>query len=140
MLSNWADYLLQYNFTIVHCPGVLNILPDYLSRMYPGTNELASGTVKLNMVGEIPKKPVTELKQFIRERIRNEHSEASTNALQPRSVRIKDYMITFDAVSINPPSASPVSSVSTTGSCVLNVLNHQIHLLYQFLELNTLLE
>ena len=72
MLSNWADYLLQYNFTIVHCPGVLNILPDYLSRMYPGTNELASGTVKLNMVGEIPKKPVTELKQFIRERFDKE--------------------------------------------------------------------
>jgi hypothetical protein len=33
MLCNWADYLLQYNFTAVHCPGVLNILPDYLSQM-----------------------------------------------------------------------------------------------------------
>ena len=55
----------------MHCPGVLNI-PDYLSRMYPGTNEPVSGTVKLNMIGEIPKKTVTELKQFIRERFDKE--------------------------------------------------------------------
>ena len=35
MLANWLDVLLDYDFTITHCPGVLNVLPDSLSRMYP---------------------------------------------------------------------------------------------------------
>lgn len=35
MILNWLDELLDYNFTVVHRPGVLNILPDHLSRLYP---------------------------------------------------------------------------------------------------------
>jgi transposase InsO family protein len=34
MLNNWLDQLLDYNFTIIHMPGVLNILPDKISRLY----------------------------------------------------------------------------------------------------------
>lgn len=34
MILNWLDTLLDYDFTIVHCPGVLNVLPDALSRIY----------------------------------------------------------------------------------------------------------
>lgn len=35
MLANWLDVLLDYDFTITHCPGVMNVLPDALSRQYP---------------------------------------------------------------------------------------------------------
>ena len=36
MLNNWADELLNYDFDIVHCPGVEMVLPDHLSRLYVG--------------------------------------------------------------------------------------------------------
>jgi hypothetical protein len=38
MLVGWLDSLLVYNFTIIHKPGILNILPDALSRLYPAKN------------------------------------------------------------------------------------------------------
>ncbi|ORE01626.1 hypothetical protein BCV72DRAFT_235981, partial [Rhizopus microsporus var. microsporus] len=31
MLINWFDTLLQYDFKVVHLPGIDNILPDTLS-------------------------------------------------------------------------------------------------------------
>ena len=35
MILSWLDVLLDYSFRIVHCPGVLNVLADSLSRLYP---------------------------------------------------------------------------------------------------------
>jgi hypothetical protein len=35
MLTNWQDTILNYNFTINYRPGILNILPDALSHLYP---------------------------------------------------------------------------------------------------------
>lgn len=34
ILMNWLDTLLSYNFTILHRPGILNILPDTFSRIF----------------------------------------------------------------------------------------------------------
>jgi hypothetical protein len=34
MLQSWLDVLLEFSFTVVHCPGVLMVLPDALSRIY----------------------------------------------------------------------------------------------------------
>lgn len=34
MLTDWYDEIYQYDFTITHLPGVLNIIPDALSRVY----------------------------------------------------------------------------------------------------------
>lgn len=39
MLINWLDELLNYDFTIIHKPGVLNVLPDHLSQLYPEVNQ-----------------------------------------------------------------------------------------------------
>ena len=39
MLRDWLDVINTYDFTIVHCPGVLNVLPDALSRCYPALPE-----------------------------------------------------------------------------------------------------
>jgi hypothetical protein len=33
-VQQWMDELLMYNFTVHHRPGILNVLPDSLSRMY----------------------------------------------------------------------------------------------------------
>jgi RNase H-like domain found in reverse transcriptase/Reverse transcriptase (RNA-dependent DNA polymerase)/Integrase zinc binding domain len=35
MVEDWLDVIMSYDFTVTHCPGVLNVLPDALSRMYP---------------------------------------------------------------------------------------------------------
>jgi transposase InsO family protein len=34
MLERWLDELLEFNFEVAHIPGVLNVLPDCLSRLY----------------------------------------------------------------------------------------------------------
>ena len=52
MLNYWAFTLLEYNFTIVHRPGVLNILPDALSRLYgpPLGEKEAAHLQQLNVI------------------------------------------------------------------------------------------
>ena len=35
MLTSWQETILDYNFTVKYRPGVLNILPDALSRLFP---------------------------------------------------------------------------------------------------------
>ena len=37
IMYNWLDVILSYDFTIIHRPGDLNVLPDALSRLYPST-------------------------------------------------------------------------------------------------------
>ena len=34
MLTQWAGHLLSYDFEILHLPGLLNVLPDALSRLF----------------------------------------------------------------------------------------------------------
>ena len=36
MMIAWMDTILQYDFKIVHLPGVSNVLPDVLSRLFCG--------------------------------------------------------------------------------------------------------
>ncbi|EIE83945.1 hypothetical protein RO3G_08655 [Rhizopus delemar RA 99-880] len=35
MLIKWLDVILDYNFSVIHVPGLENVLPDKLSRLYP---------------------------------------------------------------------------------------------------------
>ena len=74
MLNYWAYTLLEYNFSIVHRPGILNTLPDALSRLYPSLSEegkAANQVDQLNNIDlDIRSKHVNrELQQFIRERL-----------------------------------------------------------------------
>ena len=50
MLANWSDKLLDYNFTVIHCPGISHVLPDYLSRMYHLLEEPRVGIPQINLV------------------------------------------------------------------------------------------
>ena len=37
MMTTWMDTLLSYTFTPIHSPGILNILPDHLSQIFPSS-------------------------------------------------------------------------------------------------------
>lgn len=38
MVQEWLDVLIEYKFEAIHCPGVRNILPDVLTRIYPSNS------------------------------------------------------------------------------------------------------
>ena len=38
MISRWNDFLSQYTFEVTHIPGIKNVLPDLLSRLYEEGN------------------------------------------------------------------------------------------------------
>ncbi|CDH61115.1 hypothetical protein RO3G_08665 [Lichtheimia corymbifera JMRC:FSU:9682] len=40
MMIGWLDRILEYKFDVVHLPGLDNILPDQLSRLFPMAKEL----------------------------------------------------------------------------------------------------
>jgi hypothetical protein len=55
MLESWHDQLCEYDFTVVHRPGIHNILPDALSRLFPPPSVEGEGaTVKLAVVTRDP--------------------------------------------------------------------------------------
>lgn len=35
MMIGWIETLLDFDFDVIHIPGILNKLPDLLSRLYP---------------------------------------------------------------------------------------------------------
>ena len=39
MINTWLETLLSFDFTIVHRPGILNVLPDRISRFYDADDE-----------------------------------------------------------------------------------------------------
>ena len=43
MMINWLDTLLNYTFTVVHLPGLKNVLPDRLSRLFTPSAQLEGG-------------------------------------------------------------------------------------------------
>ena len=53
MLTAWQETILDYNFKVVYRPGVLNVLPDALSRQFPSelwTDRIA-GTAPVKLYG-----------------------------------------------------------------------------------------
>jgi hypothetical protein len=68
MMLNWVDILFDYDFTVVHRPGILMILPDALSRMFaPGENVVGQKIRIVSSVNKV-KYPDRELYQFINQR------------------------------------------------------------------------
>lgn len=74
MLNYWAYTLLEYNFTIVHRPGILNTLPDALSRLYPSLSEEGKAANQVDQLNAIDldirsKRVNQDLQKFVRERL-----------------------------------------------------------------------
>ena len=80
MISNWADELLEYNFTVVHIPGIKNILPDALSRIFYNS---------VMMVESLHEKPYVELKRFIKERF----NKIDPSIIDRESILTKEHII-----------------------------------------------
>jgi hypothetical protein len=59
MLSKWFDTLLDYTFDIVHLPGIQNVLPDQLSRLFPTAKDLGehnvSDQIKTDATATVPR-------------------------------------------------------------------------------------
>ena len=53
MMISWMDTILQYDFKIVHLPGVANILPDVLSRLSEEAETVSNELGGDNMVRSI---------------------------------------------------------------------------------------
>jgi transposase InsO family protein len=88
MLRSWLDFLVDYSFDVVHCPGLLNVIPDCLSRLYaadadvePAQLEASSSSISVVLYGSRPFRvsvsslelevpyPDRKLKEVIRDRL-----------------------------------------------------------------------
>ncbi|KAH6583422.1 hypothetical protein BASA61_008041 [Batrachochytrium salamandrivorans] len=58
MIINWLEILLSYSFSIHHRPGILNILPDTLSRLFPARKDYITNNVPTNHSSAISHHPV----------------------------------------------------------------------------------
>ena len=71
MMLNWIDTLLDFDFTVVHRPGISMVLPDALSRMYMEFNHETRGGYGdrvRSINSELARHPDKELLQFINQR------------------------------------------------------------------------
>jgi transposase InsO family protein len=50
MLERWLDELLEFDFTVSHIPGILNVLPDCLSRLYGAGSAPRVAAVRISHV------------------------------------------------------------------------------------------
>jgi transposase InsO family protein len=58
MMQSWYEQLFEYDFAVWHRPGILNILPDRLSRLFPPSElEGGSGSMKPAVDKFTPKRP-----------------------------------------------------------------------------------
>ena len=75
VMLNWLDTLLDYDFTLVHIPGVLFVLPDCLSRMFCELREQKGRTEQVRRITLDPLvgHPEHELREFINERLAKTH-------------------------------------------------------------------
>lgn len=76
MMVGWIEVLLDFDFEVIHIPGVLNKLPDQLSRLYPPlTDEQKlvedSGITKVNNSGSVIKKVVIKRKKYSKDKVVN---------------------------------------------------------------------
>ena len=84
MLNYWSYLLLDFKFDVVHRPGILNILPDCLSRLYPGKllkkrsdGDLAIKMLDIDVASNVPTK---HLSNFIAERLNKILPDAATQS------------------------------------------------------------
>lgn len=80
MLSNWFDKLLEYDFTIIHCPGISHTLPDFLSRIYYSSPQLE--TKQINLVSSHVPKPFITLAKHIKQVLNKEIPEDKIQCLE----------------------------------------------------------
>lgn len=88
LMLNWYDTIFSYSFNIVHLPGVKNIIPDALSRLFSDDNNLEGDDFTSNNDNRKKRKINTKDKQ--NKKILS--SKPHQNALLHRALRYQDYM------------------------------------------------
>ena len=53
MISSWLETLTDYDFEVIHKPGIKNILPDRLSRLYPDEGTDGAKEIKIWAIAPI---------------------------------------------------------------------------------------
>jgi hypothetical protein len=92
MLIGWIETLLDFDFDVVHIPGILNKLPDILSRLYSpleDENKLVEDSVTSKIIRRSPKKKaIIRKKRFSRDKTIN----VLATKLVERKDELTDYM------------------------------------------------
>lgn len=68
VLQSWFDVLLDFSFVLVHCPGVLNVLPDALSRCFAPSLPVVAVLLHAVTSDEAATTVVRNLNAFVSER------------------------------------------------------------------------
>ena len=97
MMQAWLDVLLDFTFEVVHCPGVLNVLPDALSRCFRVIGLVAPVSV---VSGEAAAGPFLRLQGFIQQRLGKtlpptEQQQALVQSAHERGHFGAEYMFTY---------------------------------------------
>ena len=74
MMINWIETLLDFDFDVVHIPGILNKLPDMLSRLYPpleDDNKLVEDKGITKRTNNLKKRVVVKRKKYSRDKVVN---------------------------------------------------------------------
>jgi hypothetical protein len=57
-IMNWMDTIIDFDFNVIHCPGITHVLPDALSRFYDEDPRLIHTDVVFNILDIIPEEMV----------------------------------------------------------------------------------
>lgn len=60
LLSSWSETIFQYDFEVIHCPGILNILPDAISRLFVQERALLLQTSEQSSVAAASRHDILE--------------------------------------------------------------------------------
>ena len=89
MMIGWIETLLDFDFEVVHIPGIMNKLPDILSRLYPPLEN----EHKLVEDNGSHKSKITK-KRFSRDRVLN----VLATKIKDNKDELTDYMTPPEAV------------------------------------------
>ena len=51
LLQRWFSEIMEFEFDIIHIPGIINVLPDALSRLYPVPIRKADSSSEPTLLG-----------------------------------------------------------------------------------------
>ncbi|EIE88739.1 hypothetical protein RO3G_13450 [Rhizopus delemar RA 99-880] len=99
----WFETIFEYSFDIVHCPGIKNIIPDALSRLFPDDNKLEGGNNVNNVaIYSIRGKEKEKRKPTFKEKsksyetqtyaVTSATSSSSSKPLLHRALQYEDYI------------------------------------------------
>ncbi|KAG1441978.1 hypothetical protein G6F56_011255 [Rhizopus delemar] len=92
MMLGWFETIFDYSFSVTHCPGIDNLIPDALSRLFSKSENKLVGGEKVNAFQEFP----YDIKETYQSRRRNVTHKKKSKSVKlrhvHRAVQKVDYM------------------------------------------------